>query len=182
MPTSSSSADSMTMLGSMIPWLHFSGGDNLFFKTWAPSSAGAIAGACIGLVVLAILERGISGIRNVIAGNWKKSALAMLARDVEPSPDSSSTCHEKSPDIAEEASSVKDAPSLKQGRPARTLPPFIASHDIPRGVLFALQALLGYVLMLAVMTFQAAYIISIIAGLGIGEMLFGRLGGGSVVH
>ena len=33
----------------------------------------------------------------------------------------------------------------------RTIPPFIAEHDIPRGVLFALQMFLGYLLMLAVM-------------------------------
>ena len=33
----------------------------------------------------------------------------------------------------------------------RTIPPFIAEHDIPRGILFALQMFLGYLLMLAVM-------------------------------
>ena len=36
-------------------------------------------------------------------------------------------------------------------RSPRVLPPFIASHDIPRGVAYALQALLTYLLMLAVM-------------------------------
>lgn len=51
------------------------------------------------------------------------------------------------------------------------------SHDLPRGVLYALQALLAYLLMLSVMTFQAAYIIAIVLGLGLGEVLFGRLGG-----
>jgi hypothetical protein len=35
--------------------------------------------------------------------------------------------------------------------PIRTIPPFIAEHDIPRGILFALQMFLGYLLMLAVM-------------------------------
>jgi hypothetical protein len=72
--------------------------------------------------------------------------------------------------------------------------PFVIAYDIPRGALFALQVLLGYLLMLAVMylpcaictecrsdnphrTFQAAYIISIIFGLGIGETLFARVGG-----
>ena len=29
--------------------------------------------------------------------------------------------------------------------------PFIASHDIPRGAIYAVQALLGYALMLSVM-------------------------------
>ena len=86
---------------------------------------------------------------------------------------------------------------LRSGRVSRTSPPFVASHDLPRGVMFAFQALLAYLLMLAVMcaplpsyltfshqltlilssrTFQAAYIISIIVGLGLGEVLFGRSG------
>lgn len=33
----------------------------------------------------------------------------------------------------------------------RSLPPFILSHDLPRGAIFALQSLLAYALMLAVM-------------------------------
>lgn len=184
MDSSSSSNSSMDMMGMMVPWLHFTGGDNLFFKPWAPSSAGAIAGACIGLVVLSILERWLSGVRSVMSANWNKRALAVLKKDDDHCADTSSTSDEKSSDVTQEISSVKVKSNGKSPRPPRTLPPFIASHDVPRGVLFALQALLGYVLMLAVMTFQAAYIISVIAGLGVGEVLFGRLGhgGGSVVH
>ncbi|KAJ6605126.1 Ctr copper transporter family-domain-containing protein [Mycena sp. CBHHK59/15] len=56
-------------------------------------------------------------------------------------------------------------------------PPFIPAHDVPRGALYALQVVLGYAIMLAVMMFQVAYIISIVAGLGVGEMLFGRYAG-----
>lgn len=33
----------------------------------------------------------------------------------------------------------------------RMIAPFIAAHDIPRGVIHAVQALLGYILMLAIM-------------------------------
>jgi copper transporter 1 len=36
-------------------------------------------------------------------------------------------------------------------RRARIVAPFIAVHDVPRGALYALQALLAYALMLAVM-------------------------------
>ena len=34
---------------------------------------------------------------------------------------------------------------------SRMAAPFIASHDIPRGAIYAVQALLGYALMLSVM-------------------------------
>jgi len=64
----------------------------------------------------------------------------------------------------------------------RIMAPFIAAHDIPRGAIHALQALLGYALMLAVMTFQAAYLISVIIGLGLGEVMFGRMGSGLGTH
>ena len=37
------------------------------------------------------------------------------------------------------------------GRTPRVLPPFIAAHDVPRGFAYAVQALLAYLLMLAVM-------------------------------
>ena len=48
--------------------------------------------------------------------------------------------------------SVSEQDSLKQrGRVSRSSPPFIPAYDIPRGIAFAFQALLGYALMLAVM-------------------------------
>ena len=41
--------------------------------------------------------------------------------------------------------------SIRDLRVSRTSPPFVLSHDVPRGVAFAFQALLAYILMLAVM-------------------------------
>lgn len=58
----SSSSGSMSM---MVPYLHFTGGDYLFFDTLAPTSNGAIAGACLALAVLAILERAVAGVKGI---------------------------------------------------------------------------------------------------------------------
>jgi len=77
-------------------------------------------------------------------------------------------------------SSSESSHSVRPERNPRSVPPFIPSHDLPRGAIYAVQALMAYALMLAVMTFQAAYLISIVLGLGIGEMLFGRMGGKSL--
>lgn len=79
-------------------------------------------------------------------------------------------------------------PTLRQ-----KLPPFIASHDITRGVLHTAQVAIGYALMLAVMyvcplllsikpyllpaqnrTFNGSFILSVLIGLGVGETLFGK--------
>ncbi|THH27016.1 hypothetical protein EUX98_g7168 [Antrodiella citrinella] len=174
----------------MTPWLHFAGGDNLLFKTIHPSSGGAIAGACFVLVVISIFERWVSGMRGNLEGYWKRKTLAIMANrsnnNSTPGPEAASlTKDDKNADDIVEV----DANSLSSSRMGqdvvtrgKRLPPFIASHDFPRGVAFALQALLTYVLMLAVMTFQAAYFISIVVGLGIGEMLFGRMGRSTHLH
>jgi len=167
----------------MTPYLHFAGGDNLLFKSWTPSSPGAIAGACIGLAVIAMLERFVAAIRSVMGAHWRARAMAMAATNsVRASSSSADSSKEKAPADVEEinvsslSSSSEQGPFLSSRRTPRTVAPFILAHDLPRGALYALQALLAYVLMLAVMTFQAALIIAILAGLGVGEVLFGRMG------
>ena len=162
MVTNSDMGMSMDM---MIPYLHFTGGDNLFFKTLTPSSHGAIAGACIVLGFLAILERWIAGVRGVLDNHWthryashintlKNRIQTPLCRVQGPvKPKVSEKDFEASKDDVE---SIKEIPVVKgnvyrNGRLTRLSPPFVASHDLPRGLVFAFQAFLAYVLMLAVM-------------------------------
>ncbi|KAI0670113.1 Ctr copper transporter [Trametes maxima] len=182
----SMSSTNSTMMVMMVPYLHFMGGDNLLFKAWQPSSPGAIAGACIGLFLFAMFERWVNAMRGVAEGYWKRRALALMTDDT-----TEASCHtpsslepatkKRSSDIEE--MKVNQLPLhdtiVGRSRSPRSIPPFIPSHDIPRGVFYAFQAMLSYALMLAVMTFQAAFIITIILGLGIGEVLFGRVGGPS---
>ena len=54
----------------MTPYLHFTGGDHLYFKSWHPSSHGAIAGASIALLILAILERFLHATRGAVDDRW----------------------------------------------------------------------------------------------------------------
>jgi len=173
----------------MTPWLHFTGGDNFFFKSLHPSSHGAIAAACVVLVLIAIFERWVSALRGVLEAHWARSLTsfksAATAKATSQATSATGRTKESSTKESEpvdiDVQSLQGTPSeqhslLRSGRVSRLSPPFIASHDLPRGAIFAFQALLAYLLMLAVMTFQAAYIISIVAGLGIGEVLFGRMG------
>ncbi|KAF8499180.1 copper transporter [Russula emetica] len=157
------------------PYLHFVGGDYLYFKSWHPSSHGAIAGASIALVVLAILERLLYATRRAMDARWRRSVLALNTT----LPAGDRAFFWKKQEKREESAEVEVISSTQVSRNAaqrsRTLPPFVLSRDAARGALYSLQASLSYALMLAVMTFQAAYIISIIVGLGLGEVLFGRL-------
>lgn len=56
----------------MTPYLHFMTGDYLYFKAWQPTSAGAIAGACIGLVVVALFDRWLAATRGVLDLHWRQ--------------------------------------------------------------------------------------------------------------
>ncbi|KAF9229663.1 hypothetical protein BS17DRAFT_771761 [Gyrodon lividus] len=177
-----------TMEDMMIPWLHIGGGDFLLFKTWQPSSHGAIAGSCIGLLVFCVLERFLAAYRRTQELRWRARALGLVLKHHSASRLQSSNGAEadkvKSQDpgdvisIAEEALQTNESSGTVAPvrMSPRLIPPFIPSHDIPRGIIQAIQTTFSYALMLAVMTFNGAYIISVILGLGIGEMLFGRIG------
>lgn len=56
----------------MAPYLHFVTGDCLYFKTWQPTSAGAIAGACIGLILLALFDRWLAATRGILDVHWRQ--------------------------------------------------------------------------------------------------------------
>ena len=62
--------------GQMLPYLHFAPtGDMLFFMGWVPKSTGAMVGTCIGLFLLAIVERWIATCRAVMTAHWKKRSV-----------------------------------------------------------------------------------------------------------
>jgi len=58
-------------VGNMIMYLHFKLGDNLWFPGWAPHSAGAMVGTCIGLLMLSIAERWLAAMRGVMEAHWR---------------------------------------------------------------------------------------------------------------
>ncbi|KAH9041889.1 CTR copper uptake transporter [Lactarius deliciosus] len=152
---------SMSM-GNMVMYLHFTPGDNLWFLGWAPRTAGAMVGTCIGLFMLAVAERWLSAMRAVMEGHWRTRAQIVLADNLNTS-----------------SVATSDKPSSKSSQPSydtfrRRVPPFILSYDVPRGIMRMALASIGFLFMLAVMTFQLSFIFSIVIGLGVGETLFGR--------
>ncbi len=205
------SSSNSSVLDMMVPYLHFTGGDNLLFEAWHPSSNGAIAGACIGLVLFAIFERWVNCVRGVLEARWRQQCVPCpfgAWRNADPSAvlralatmTSSTTnnaCHTSgSPSSLLQSSKVKEVgtsdieevnvsplpsqPGRRLQRPIRTIPPFIPSHDIPRGALFAFQALLYYVLMLAVMCVQEqfrgdCYVLNLPTGRSKPDILFRSL-------
>lgn len=153
-----------------MPYLHFSGGDNLYLNIWAPSSKGEIAAACIGLFIIAILERLVAAMKTVFDLHWHQRsprhlkcltfidailfralavdavAAAKIASATKSEPQGGSSVVNTEPQKADASPAIPPRfPRL------RTIPPFIAEQDIPRGILFAFQMLIVYLLMLAIM-------------------------------
>lgn len=179
--TSDMSSNSTMMMGMMKPYLHFTPGDFLFFSNVQPTSTGGMAAACIVLFLLAFLERLVAAYGRVTEKKWNAEIANILhARQRPIIPQSMQSRSRLYPDekkggydiSSDDASSVKSVNAVKAPR----VLPFVTKIEIKRGINRAVGGLFMYTLMLAVMTFNAAFILSIIVGLGIGEIAFGRFG------
>jgi len=169
------------MGGMMKPWLHFTLGDNLYFEAWVPMSPGAVVGACIGLFMLAIIDRWLAAMRGAMEAYWARRVQELAAARSRPLlQDESYASKEKRLSVDSDIESLHTPPTPPSKETTiaklRKSAPFIPAHDFARGAMYACQSALGYALMLVVMTFHAGYIIAIILGLGVGEVLFGRFG------
>ncbi|KAK0209322.1 CTR copper uptake transporter [Desarmillaria ectypa] len=169
---SSSGMDSMTgmdsqgsttlMSGMMVPYLHFTTGDILLFQGWVPKSVGAMIGACIGLFMLSLIDRWLAAMRRVMEGHWAKRAQILHAK--------------KNRDSSSEIETLKSESSALKSVVLRSAPPSVLRNDLARGAMHTLQSALSFTFMLAAMTFQVGFILAIIIGMGVGEILFGRFG------
>ncbi|KAG7094831.1 hypothetical protein E1B28_005641 [Marasmius oreades] len=152
--STNTTADSMSMMMMMVPYLHFTKGDAVLFKSITPSSAGAIFGTCLIFFLFAVLERWLHAYRRGVEFRF-----VQRSRQLE----SQLFVHgEKS---KEEPLDCCDPPASK----------FILTHELSRALLTGSTTTLHYLLMLVAMTFNASYIISIILGSIVGEFAFGRL-------
>ncbi|KAF8549687.1 CTR copper uptake transporter [Imleria badia] len=156
-------------VGNMLPYLHFTPGDTVWFPGWVPSSAGGMVGTCIGVFLLSILERWLAACLELAEKHWAERASIVI---IERSDDVTSLPGSPTP------SSSSSIPEKSKWR----LPPFASEIDIARGVLFGAQTIIKVLLMLTVMTFQLAFILSIAIGSGVGETLFGRFSLSSQEH
>ncbi|KAI0944236.1 hypothetical protein AcW1_001992 [Taiwanofungus camphoratus] len=156
--------------GEMLSYLHFTPGDTLWFMGWVPASAGAMVGTCIGLFLLALVERWIAASRAVMEIHWNKRAHIIQSNRLNGVHLPIITSESKSKTLP-----LPPTSASQQGRlTTRSFPPFILTHDVTRGILYLAKTAINFAFMLAVMTFQLGFIFAIVVGLGVGEMLFGR--------
>ncbi|KAK5130326.1 hypothetical protein LTR08_002212 [Meristemomyces frigidus] len=153
----------------------------LFSTAWTPSSTGGYAGTCIFLMLLAIISRLLVAYRHRIESKWHDKAInrryVFVAGETEV--DRERQAIGKGGEKAQEATltargmdeRVKVVKAVGRGLEAM---PWRFSTDLPRACIFTVQAGVGYLLMLAVMTLNVGYFLSVLAGLFIGELAIGR--------
>ena len=138
--------------GTMTAFLHLNPGDTLWLSGWVPGRSSTLWGACVALILLGIGER------------WVAAARASVERAI---------AHETYM-TPEEKEKIKEFSLPKVIFLLRGAAPFVLSHAWARGALQMVQSTLGFLFMLAVMTYQVGFILSIVLGLGVGEMMYGR--------
>ncbi|KAK7419545.1 hypothetical protein QQX98_003314 [Neonectria punicea] len=147
----------------------------LYSTSWTPSGPGAYAGTCIFLVVLAVVGRCLLALKAVQEARWLDREAARryvavngkipLAEQVAVSPDARQMT--LSANGAEETVMVVER---KRG----VSRPWRFSVDPLRAVLDTVIVGIGYLLMLAVMTMNVGYFMSVLAGVFIGSLAVGR--------
>ncbi|KAL0575933.1 ferric-chelate reductase Frp1 [Marasmius crinis-equi] len=118
--------------GHVLMYFHFTPGDILWFEGWVPQSVGAMVGACIGLFLLAMVERWVAAMRGVMDGYWRTRAQIAYANKLNVGSAADKNRERGSP-----------TPSMTNTLLMRRSVPFIPAHDIVRGIMQAMQAAIG---------------------------------------
>lgn len=165
-----------TTSGSHMTMVFFSATNTpLYSDMWTPSSAGAYAGTCIFLILLAIVYRGGYALKDYLENKWLASALKrkyVVVADKTPISEQVASDSDSKTGILT-TNGVEETVRVVQA-PVSHTQPWRFSVDLPRAALMTVNAGVGYLLMLAVMTVNVGYFMSVIAGTLIGELIFGR--------
>ncbi|EEH48571.1 uncharacterized protein PADG_04650 [Paracoccidioides brasiliensis Pb18] len=148
----------------------------LYSNDWTPRSAGTYAGTCIFLIVLAVIFRALLAAKSMLEHRWAAAAMSRryvvvagqlpAAERIQMDPNASTGTLVSANGVEEK---VRVVANLK-GQTA----PWRFSVDLPRALLVMVTAGVGYLLMLAVMTMNVGYFMSVLAGVFVGDVALGR--------
>ncbi|KAG9247442.1 Ctr copper transporter [Calycina marina] len=147
----------------------------LYSLDWQPATVGAYAGTCIFLIILAVVFRGLIAMRSWREEAWRDVAFNRRYVTVAGKlPKSERLSHEsssKSMTISENGIEENVMVVKKKGQ---TRMPWRFSIDPVRAAMDTVIVGVGYLIMLAVMTMNTGYFLSIIGGTFLGSLAFGR--------
>ncbi|KXJ93978.1 Ctr copper transporter [Microdochium bolleyi] len=157
---------------------------SLYSTAWTPASTGAYAGTCIFLAALAIVFRMLLWGKNAAEARWLDAEMARryvvvqgkgtmaerVARDSES---------RKGLTLSENGVEEKVMVLQRRDGLAAQKRPWRLSVDPLRALFDTVIVGVGYMLMLAVMTMNVGYFLSILAGTFVGSLAVGRYTGSS---
>ncbi|OJD35294.1 ctr copper transporter [Diplodia corticola] len=170
--TSSSSSSSMTMA------MVFNNADNtpLFTNAFTPTTTGQYAGICIFLIVLAAVFRGLFAAKQKLEERWLAQALQrryIVVADKQPAAERIESDDDSRTAVLT-ANGVEERVSVAHRLGSGSVQPWRFGVDLPRAAVVTVIVGVGYMLMLAVMTMNVGYFLSVLGGTFLGELAFGR--------
>ncbi|CAN9429045.1 unnamed protein product [Alternaria alternata] len=147
----------------------------LYSEAWTPTTAGQYAGTCIFLIFLSILLRAVFTAKTLLEVRAVKSALKRRYVVVA----GERAVIEKATDDANSMTGILTTNGVQEdvrvvSAPVSHIQSWRFSVDLPRALIMTVAAGVGYLLMLAVMTYNVGYFLSVLAGAFVGELAFGR--------
>lgn len=134
------SATGMTSSSMMMTF--FTGkGTALFSSDWVPSSTGAYAGTCIFIIILAFISRLISITKHSMEKSWQRKTLDARSIIIAGRNGELERLNGKEKPGSDNTLQFQRTQAL-----SRYAVPFRLSVDVPRALMFTLQAGLGYLL------------------------------------
>jgi len=130
-------------------YFHFTIYDYILFKEWVPQTVVSYVIAVFGTFLLAILYEGLKVFKIKMELSWR----AQLRKKLQ-----------------QKSTQLDDTPLMPTGEVSKR--PYDFWIEIQRSMLKMLETFLHYILMLLAMTFNVGLFIAIIAGVGVGSLLF----------